>query len=165
MNLAKYQTEAAVTICCDDKKDMAIHAVLGLVAEMGEFLNALCFDKPEHTQKEIGDVCWMIAELCTANTWKMQDVVSLEGYDKAEANPSALDDLCGIYQKTFQGHGVNEDRVKLCIRQVWALLMNCCATQEWWMPDLLDMNINKLRKRYPEGFKAENSLHRAEGDI
>lgn len=29
----------------------------------------------------------------------------------------------------------------------------------------MQMNIDKLRMRYPDGFKAENSLNRKEGDI
>lgn len=30
---------------------------------------------------------------------------------------------------------------------------------------VLEMNIEKLRARYPDGFDAEHSLHRAAGDI
>jgi hypothetical protein len=29
----------------------------------------------------------------------------------------------------------------------------------------MQMNIDKLKARYPAGFSAENSLHRASGDI
>jgi hypothetical protein len=29
----------------------------------------------------------------------------------------------------------------------------------------MQMNIEKLRARYPEGFDAEHSLHRKEGDV
>lgn len=30
---------------------------------------------------------------------------------------------------------------------------------------ILKMNVNKLQARYPDGFDAEHSLHRAEDDI
>ena len=30
---------------------------------------------------------------------------------------------------------------------------------------ILQMNVDKLRARYPDGFSAEKSLHRKEGDI
>lgn len=33
------------------------------------------------------------------------------------------------------------------------------------MDEVMSLNINKLKERYPEGFTAERSLHRAEGDI
>lgn len=33
------------------------------------------------------------------------------------------------------------------------------------MSDVAEANISKLKARYPEGFDAEHSLHRKEGDI
>lgn len=166
MKLGKYQTEAAVTIATDDPRDMAIHAVLGLVAEVSEFLHALCSgDEEEHVQKEIGDVCWMIAELCTANGWKMNEVVSFHSNDVEALNLTCTDRICSIYQKTYQGHPVDEEKVKSCLKSIWGGLMGCCAQHGWKMQDILDINIKKLRKRYPDGFKVENSLQRAEGDV
>lgn len=33
------------------------------------------------------------------------------------------------------------------------------------LDEIAQMNVSKLRKRYPDGFEADKSLHRAEGDI
>ena len=33
------------------------------------------------------------------------------------------------------------------------------------LEDVAETNIQKLKKRYPDGFDAERSLHRTEGDI
>ena len=33
------------------------------------------------------------------------------------------------------------------------------------MDDVMQTNIDKLKARYPEGFSADRSLHRKEGDI
>jgi hypothetical protein len=33
------------------------------------------------------------------------------------------------------------------------------------MGDVMQTNIDKLKARYPEGFSADRSLHRAEGDV
>ena len=33
------------------------------------------------------------------------------------------------------------------------------------MEDVMQMNIDKLRARYPEGFEVDKSLHRKEGDV
>lgn len=33
------------------------------------------------------------------------------------------------------------------------------------MEDVAQHNINKLKKRYPDGFSTERSLHRQEGDV
>ena len=35
----------------------------------------------------------------------------------------------------------------------------------WSLDDVFNTNIKKLKKRYPDGFTSENSLHRAENDI
>ena len=35
----------------------------------------------------------------------------------------------------------------------------------WTLDDVATLNIEKLKARYPEGFDAEHSLHRMEGDI
>ena len=93
----------------DKKKDMLMHAVLGLNSEAGEVAGIFQKEyqghevKLEHLMKELGDCLWMIAEACTALDISMEDVMQL--------------------------------------------------------------NIAKLRARFPEGFTAERSLHRAEGDI
>lgn len=43
--------------------------------------------------------------------------------------------------------------------------MQYCKREGLKMQDILDLNIKKLRKRYPNGFEADRSIHRAEGDV
>ena len=33
------------------------------------------------------------------------------------------------------------------------------------LDDICQMNIDKLRARFPDGFEVDKSIHRAEGDI
>ena len=40
-----------------------------------------------------------------------------------------------------------------------------CTAHGWSLDDVAQTNIDKLKKRYPDGFDAEHSLNRAEGDI
>ena len=40
-----------------------------------------------------------------------------------------------------------------------------CTVQGWKLDDIMALNIDKLRARYPDGFDADHSLHRAEGDV
>ena len=40
-----------------------------------------------------------------------------------------------------------------------------CTSMGWELEDVMQTNIDKLIARYPEGFEAERSLHRQEGDI
>lgn len=74
-------------------------------------------------------------------------------------------ELHGLYQKEYQGHGEpdREHVLKECGDIAWELA-EFLTTQGMSLDDCFDTNIRKLRKRYPEGFDAEHSLHRAEGD-
>jgi hypothetical protein len=40
-----------------------------------------------------------------------------------------------------------------------------CIAKGWELEEIMQMNIDKLKARYPEGFEAERSLHRKEGDM
>lgn len=163
MKLGRYQAEAAVTISTDDTWTMAIHAVLGITAEMDEFLGAVIEGNKEHIEKEMGDVCWMLAELCTANGWYMKNIVSIDEFEVGIGASYA--DLCGVYQKVIQGHPLDEAKVRMAIRGIWAQLMRYCKNEGLNMQDVLSLNIKKLRARYPHGFESERSMHRADGDI
>lgn len=86
------------------------NGVLGLAGECGEVADLvkkhLYQNHPldcQHIAKELGDICWYIAETATAI-----------GYD---------------------------------------------------LEHIMQMNIDKLKARYPEGFDSERSLHRQKGDI
>ena len=75
MTLNEYQTLAARTIATDDKAEMESHALYGLTAEIGELMDSCFGTDVDHTIKECGDVCWMIADLCTAHEWFLGDIV------------------------------------------------------------------------------------------
>lgn len=46
----------------------------------------------------------------------------------------------------------------------WYLAM-VCESFGWDMDEIMKMNINKLRARYPEGFDVDKANNRKEGDI
>lgn len=78
-----------------------------------------------------------------------------------------IGEIHSIYQKTYQGHDIAEQHEHLQ-KEVGDLLWfvaEYCTACGWWIEDIMQMNIDKLRARYPDGFDAEHSLHRAEGDI
>ena len=47
---------------------------------------------------------------------------------------------------------------------LWYISM-ICFSFGWDMEEIMQMNIDKLKARYPEGFSVEHSLHRAENDV
>lgn len=84
MEANKYQRLAARTIGKHmDKVDQEFHALHGMVAEIGE-LHGI-YQKQyqghsggeEHAKKELGDCLWFIAEYCTANGWKLGEIMQM----------------------------------------------------------------------------------------
>lgn len=65
----------------------------------------------------------------------------------------------------YQGHELDEEHVAKELGDVaWYLAISADAIG-YDLETILQMNVDKLRARYPEGFDSELSRHRAEGDI
>lgn len=46
----------------------------------------------------------------------------------------------------------------------WYLAM-LCESFGWSLDEIMQMNVDKLKSRYPEGFDVERANHREEGDV
>lgn len=78
---------------------------------------------------------------------------------------SEAGEAAGIMQKVYQGHEFSADHLKKELGDVLWMVAEACDAMGWGMEDVMQTNIDKLRKRFPEGFSAERSLNRAPGDI
>ena len=76
-----------------------------------------------------------------------------------------IGELHSIYQKEFQGHEMDKEHVKKELGDLLWFVAEYCTAQQWWMEDIMKMNIDKLIARYPDGFDSEHSIHREAGDI
>lgn len=74
-------------------------------------------------------------------------------------------ELHGIYQKVYQGHPMNTEHIQKEAGDILWMLAELCTAYGWSLSDIARMNIEKLRRRYPDGFDPERSLHRTEGDV
>lgn len=77
-----------------------------------------------------------------------------------------IGELHSIYQKVYQGHfeKTDEHKKKELGDLLW-FIAEYCSSQHWKLEDIMQMNIDKLKERYPDGFDVEHSLHRKKGDI
>ncbi len=66
----------------------------------------------------------------------------------------------------FQGHTPldREHLAKELGDVAWYLAVSADALG-YTLEEILQMNVDKLRVRYPNGFEAERSIHRKEGDL
>ena len=65
----------------------------------------------------------------------------------------------------FQGHKLDKEHLaKECGDVLWYVAI-FAKSIGYTLDEIAEMNKEKLRKRYPDGFEVDKSLHRAEGDI
>ena len=92
-------------------------------------------------------------------SWKEQGKHALHGM------VGEIGDLHSIYQKKYQGHPFDEDHAKKELGDLLWFIAEYCTAHGWSLEEIMQMNIDKLRARFPEGFEVDKSLHRKEGDI
>lgn len=78
---------------------------------------------------------------------------------------SEAGEVSGIFQKEYQGHTVDAEHVKKELGDCLWMIAELCTALDFNLEDVMQTNIDKLKKRYPDGFDSEKSLHRKTGDI
>ena len=84
----------------------------------------------------------------------------------------ALHGMCGeigelhsLYQKRYQGHEFSREHAMKELGDLLWFIAEYCTACDFALEEVAKANIDKLLARYPEGFDAEKSLHRVEGDV
>lgn len=78
---------------------------------------------------------------------------------------SEAGEVAGILQKVYQGHPFDKEHIKKELGDCLWMIAEACEALDFSLDEVMQINIDKLKARYPDGFTAEKSLHRAEGDI
>ena len=76
-----------------------------------------------------------------------------------------IGELHSLYQKVYQGHEFDKNHAMSELSDMLWFIAEYCTAMDWNLDDVMQYNIDKLIARYPDGFEADKSLHRAEGDI
>ncbi len=88
--------------------------------------------------------------------------------DKDRVLCNAVMGLCGesgevidlVKKHFFQGHELDRDKMAEELGDVAWYLAETCEILGLNLSDVLQGNIAKLAKRYPDGFSSERSIHR-----
>ncbi len=70
-----------------------------------------------------------------------------------------------VKKATFQGHDLDYRHIA---KELGDILWYIAVTAQgigYDLETIMQMNVEKLRSRYPDGFEAEKSMHRKDGDI
>jgi len=76
-----------------------------------------------------------------------------------------IGEIMSIYQKQYQGHEVDPKHVKKELGDTMWFIAEFATAMGWTLDDICGDNIEKLRKRYPEGFEENRSKNREIDDI
>lgn len=74
-------------------------------------------------------------------------------------------EVAGILQKNYQGHPVDKMHLIRELGDCLWMISEACDVIGVDMGQVMKINILKLMERYPDGFSADRSIHRADGDI
>ena len=100
--------------------------------------------------------------LRTASKETMKDPI-LNGVLGLGGESGECEDL--VKKHLFQGHDLDKEKMAKELGDVaWYLAITAHGIG-YELEDILQMNIDKLKARYPNGFDAEHSLHRNSDDI
>ena len=144
---------------------------MGLVGEVGELLSALDDDDGD-PEKEMGDVLWYAAAFCTQMQRPFCDVVESELIDsnrdrnralRASRNPLAFAvSMLDHWKKIFcHGHTLDVDAEMVNLQIICRMCVAQCRDGKFFdVAQIMQANVDKLRKRYPDGFTQEASANR-----
>ena len=99
MTINEYQKLAMTTLNPDlSKKDVLINGVMGLCGESGEAIDIVkkwlaqghALDK-EKLAKELGDICWYVAETATALDLSLEDIMAANIEKLSKRYPDGFD--------------------------------------------------------------------------
>lgn len=174
MNIDFYQQQAMRTSPADH--DRVLNGCMGLIGESGELVDIIKkyrFQSLPGTElpkdeivKECGDVLWYIAETASGLKQQLSSIISEEAEKTyvsqntiLEHEAMLLTELgCMIYKFCIL-HRMPDCAFPLLedmYRHVAAILHGCGVSVD----EAMKRNIEKLKKRYPDGFDAERSVNR-----
>lgn len=76
-----------------------------------------------------------------------------------------IGEIHSIYQKVYQGHESDKEHLKKELGDLTWFIAEYCTANGWEFSEILEMNISKLRNRYPDGFTENQSVNRSPDDI
>lgn len=172
MDLNAYQKQAMRT--SPEDHDRVKNGCLGLIGESGEIVDIIkkwMFQSVEGTPlpvdkliDEMGDVLWYCAELATGSNLRLGETIGTPG-----------NRICSL---TFVGAAVmlafdaaqcalnalngGKNSAAFHITKIYEKLLCICGDIGTTIEHVAEHNIEKLKKRYPDGFDPERSMNRPE---
>ena len=168
MTLGKYALLAQRTARKEPNVDHLLNGIMGLIGETGEVVDTLKkwhFQSENNTPlpvckiiEELGDVLWYVVEFAKSINIPMNDLPIRDPVQEIDGIiPCALSLAQSAILCAVDGEGTSKaDIVELIAKISWIAEEYCTVS----LSEVMNVNINKLMKRYPEGFSVERSTNR-----
>ena len=100
----------------------------------------------------------------TENQWTDEDLGGiLDACLGLSGEVGELNDM--IKKWIFHEAKIDTDHLKKELGDVCWYIAMMCDSCGWNLDEILQMNVDKLKARYPEGFDPDRSAHRKQGDV
>lgn len=179
VTIENYQELAMRTMNNTLSKELQLaQAITGMHDELGEVADLLITGRLKKSGKdEMGDVLWYVAELCELTGLQLstiyQELIDDPTWTLLKSNTDKLfknmvrkasDVSSPVKKHLFQGHELNVTLVGLQIKDFLTSYMRLVLfhTDVKSIEEIMSGNVEKLVKRYPEGFSTELSVNREE---
>lgn len=157
-----------------------LHAMMGMNGEAGECIDILkkhIFQghdlDVDHLLNELGDVCWytmlLIIELDIDVDFVFGYIDKLLHAKQRKYKPSEigigyimnLNKYCGeVIDIYYEDIGVPYPTILRPIRNIFDNIKMAANVFNKTLEDIFDINWNKIKQRYPEGFSSDMSINR-----
>lgn len=133
-------------------KDNILNGLLGLYGEIIEFLMA----SEDGELDELGDCYWYTALLFHTTGLELLNI------KKAKNSLMVCSGLLSDHFKKhfFQGHSLDSNLVQVLLSEIKFHLDVSTTFINSSPEEVMKYNVNKLKKRFPEGFEVEKSINR-----
>lgn len=160
ISFKEYQKLAQRTSSTTTARDKLINGALGLCGEVSEYLFEKLF--VEERMKEAGDIMWYVAEIAAGMGKTIADAANIENAGEWNGGMfyDAGDIADAIKKHVYQGHDIDAHAILCSLNRIMIMIATRVPDFGYSMDDILRGNVEKLLKRYPNGFEADRSIHR-----
>ena len=169
MNLQQY-TPLAIKTCKPLSYDLhMMHMIAGIAGETFEYeelvSDAYIINDDESVKKEMGDICWYLAGLCFQPIG--DDNMFIQVIHPQLQEGEGINTDIGNIIETIKKHVIYEkdlplDQLESLINKGFSYIKNECETFNFDFQEVLDININKLKTRYPDAYSNESAINRVD---
>lgn len=150
-----------------DTNTHLLHMAVGIAGEVGEIQECVWFAVEQidldHLKEELGDAIFYCVGLINATDWDVNCIVESSvgakslslgkeslTYDLAALGIHSANLLDCVKKASIYNQDIDSARLEREIKSVLSLLIKIADVADATFDDLMESNINKLSKRYPD---------------